>query len=127
MSRILVTGANGFVGRYLCLKMQRQGWQVRGAVRTSCYLPSGVAPVSVGMLNGVTDWTEALRDLTTVIHLAARVHVMHDDAVGSIGRVSQSKCGRNGTSGSLSSGERSEAAGLCQLDQGERRGDLRRE
>ncbi len=80
MSRILVTGANGFVGRYLCLKMQRQGWQVRGAVRTLCYLPSGVAPVSVGMLNGVTDWTEALRDLTTVIHLAARVHVMHDDA-----------------------------------------------
>jgi UDP-glucose 4-epimerase len=34
--------------------------------------------VAVGDLNGATDWRQALIGCTTVIHLAARVHVMSD-------------------------------------------------
>jgi nucleoside-diphosphate-sugar epimerase len=34
----------------------------------------------VGEINGATDWGGVLRDVDIVIHLAARVHVMHDVA-----------------------------------------------
>lgn len=80
MSRVLVTGLNGFVGLSLCAEMQRQGWQVRGAVRSSCQLPSGVELVSVGAIEGDTDWAGTLEGIDVVIHLAARVHIMHDAA-----------------------------------------------
>lgn len=34
----------------------------------------------VGEINGETDWSEALRNIDVVIHLAARVHVMDDQS-----------------------------------------------
>src|SRR3990167_1324912 len=71
---VLVTGANGFVGQALCGEMLRQGWQVSAAVRAPCQLPVAVATVSVGAIDGETNWADV------VIHLAARVHVMEDMA-----------------------------------------------
>src|SRR3990167_2610644 len=73
---VLVTGANGFVGRALCREMLRQGWQVSAAVRAPCQLPVAVATVSVGAIDGETNWADALREVDVVIPLAARVHVM---------------------------------------------------
>jgi len=78
--RALITGANGFVGRYLCEDMSHRGWQIRGAVRVTTVLPQGVEVAAVGDIDEATDWTEALRDVDVVIHLAARVHVMKDVA-----------------------------------------------
>ncbi|MEO8332686.1 MAG: SDR family oxidoreductase [Gallionella sp.] len=78
--KFLVTGANGFVGRYLCEAMLRKGWQVRGAVRSSAQLPEGAEVVPVGDIDGDTDWLNALHGVDVVIHLAARVHVMKDAA-----------------------------------------------
>lgn len=75
---MLVTGANGFVGQALCAEAMRRGLHVRGAVRSACKLPAGVGPVIVGAIDGETDWTDALRGVDVVIHLAARVHVMND-------------------------------------------------
>lgn len=75
--RTLITGANGFVGLRLCDEVRRLGWQVRGAVRSPCQLGQGVEPVTVGSIGSDTDWTQALRQIDVVIHLAARVHVMH--------------------------------------------------
>ena len=79
-TRLLVTGANGFVGLPLCAEVQRQGWQARGAMRSLCQLSAGVESVSVGSIDGEANWCDALRDVDVVIHLAARVHVMKDDA-----------------------------------------------
>ena len=79
--RVLITGANGFVGHRLCDEARRLGWQVRGAVRSPCQLAQGVEPVTVGSIESNTDWTTALRQIDVVIHLAARVHVMQSDAV----------------------------------------------
>ena len=76
----LVTGANGFIGQPLCREMLRQGWQVRAAVRAPCEFPVAVETVSVGAIDGETNWADALRDIDVVIHLAARVHVMEDTA-----------------------------------------------
>jgi UDP-glucose 4-epimerase len=80
---ILITGANGFVGRTLCTELLRCGHSVRGALRQSNSGPAlteGVETVVVGTINATTDWKTALVDCGVVVHLAARVHVMNDKA-----------------------------------------------
>jgi nucleoside-diphosphate-sugar epimerase len=67
MMRVLVTGAGGFVGSTLCDMLMQRGDSVRAATRGD-----------VGEINGKTDWTAALQDIDYVVHLAARVHVLHD-------------------------------------------------
>lgn len=79
-SRLLVTGATGFVGQPLCAEATRRGLQVFGAVRSACELPAGVEPLIIGAVDGETDWAAALRGVDAVIHLAARVHVMKEAA-----------------------------------------------
>lgn len=74
MASILVTGANGFVGSALCRTLQVRGETVVGAVRKG----AGAGQVNIGNLDGKTDWRAALAGCDTVIHLAARVHVMSD-------------------------------------------------
>ena len=78
--RFLITGASGFVGRSLCVEAIRRGLCVRGAVRSPHPLPAGVEPAIAGPIDGKTDWTDVLKDVDVVIHLAARVHVMHETA-----------------------------------------------
>jgi nucleoside-diphosphate-sugar epimerase len=75
---ILVTGASGFVGRTLLPLLQSAGNRVRGAVRREHLFPGGVESCVVGDVGPATDWHEALTGMDAVVHLAARVHVMHD-------------------------------------------------
>jgi nucleoside-diphosphate-sugar epimerase len=78
---MLVTGAGGFVGRKLCAELARLGYPVCAALRSPENLHiSGCKVVKVSSIDSATDWTGALNGVNTVIHLAARVHVMHDDA-----------------------------------------------
>jgi len=83
---VLVTGANGFVGTAVCRALLEKGWSVRAAVRGAeardalrSTLPN-VSCVTIGDISPETDWTEALSGCEAVIHLAARVHVMRDEA-----------------------------------------------
>ena len=78
---VLVTGATGFVGRALVERLARDSRvAVRAVVRrTSVDLPGNVERAA-GELDSAWDWRPALADVTTVVHLAARVHVMHDRA-----------------------------------------------
>lgn len=76
--RILVTGANGLVGRALCSVLDQTEHQVVRAVRTS----TTPWEVPVGDLNKNTDWSEALgQDTDVVVHLAAQVSLT-DTAAG---------------------------------------------
>ncbi len=78
---MLVTGANGFVGSLLCVALAKKGYVVRAAVRDQAkFAIAGCEIVRVPTFETDTDWGEALHGMTTVIHLAARVHVMHDNA-----------------------------------------------
>lgn len=76
--KFLVTGANGFVGKALCAELLRHGYSVRAAVRTADKFAGDAEPVAVGDIDGATDWSEVLRDVEVVVHLAARVHVMRE-------------------------------------------------
>jgi nucleoside-diphosphate-sugar epimerase len=77
-NNILITGANGFVGRALCAKLLAENYDVMGAVRTGHHQAAGIKQMVVGSMDGSADWSEALRNVEVVIHLAARVHVMND-------------------------------------------------
>lgn len=77
---ILITGANGFVGRVLSNKLSRQDYEVRAAVRSINNCLANVEQVKIGSIGSATDWTAALRNVQAVVHLAARVHVMKDSA-----------------------------------------------
>ena len=79
-SRLLITGLTGFVGAALCERTIHHGLAINGAVRRGCDAPNGFKPFVVGDINEATAWTDALRDVNAVVHLAARVHVMHDTA-----------------------------------------------
>ncbi len=78
--RILVTGANGFVGSAVINSLVNDsGITLRAAVRNEDHcLYSLNALVQVGDLTIETDWTAALLEVDVVIHTAARVHVMND-------------------------------------------------
>ncbi|MCX5668688.1 MAG: SDR family oxidoreductase [Candidatus Omnitrophica bacterium] len=83
--RVLVTGANGFIGRSLCVTLKKRGHFVQGAVRNHVHDVSGVDEcIPVEDINELTDWQQALAGVDTVIHLAARVHVMNDSAANPI-------------------------------------------
>ena len=83
MPKCLVTGANGFVGRALCQFLSARGYAVHAAVRRDGSVVSGVTSFVVGNLGARTDWQEALAGVECVVHLAARVHQIRDDAAAS--------------------------------------------
>jgi nucleoside-diphosphate-sugar epimerase len=79
MTRILVTGATGFVGHTLCEFLARSGYVVRAALRDDRPVPGCISEKAiVGDIAAATDWRAALRDVDLVLHIAARAHVLHD-------------------------------------------------
>ena len=77
--KLLVTGANGFIGRALCDSLKAQGIPFNAAIRASATLP-GINTFAVGDIGPETDWSAALVGCDTVIHLAARAHVMRGNS-----------------------------------------------
>ncbi|MDR3409567.1 MAG: SDR family oxidoreductase [Formivibrio sp.] len=78
-NRVLVTGANGFVGRGVCSELTRREYDIHCAVRNT------LDPYAVNCklfklsdIGSATDWSGALDAVDFVVHLAARVYVMQD-------------------------------------------------
>jgi nucleoside-diphosphate-sugar epimerase len=80
---ILVTGATGFVGGALVRRLASDS-AFNGVVavvrQTVAPWPEGVRQLQVGDLSSTTDWSTALHGVDALVHCAARVHVMQDDA-----------------------------------------------
>lgn len=72
--RILITGANGFVGSSLLKYLKDKGFFVRGTVRKPKLQKKDSNLLVIPSLDGETDWTDALHSCDTVIHLAAQAH-----------------------------------------------------
>ena len=82
MGRVLVTGANGFVGSATVVALQLAGWEVCGTVRRvdgAVSIPLKVVADMGGM--DVEGWRSILTDVDVVVHLAARAHVLQETAV----------------------------------------------
>lgn len=77
---VLVTGANGFVGTALCEHLTKSQVPIRAVIRSLEPHPSDTDTYSVGDISSKTDWTHALKDVTKVVHLASRVHIMTDQS-----------------------------------------------
>jgi UDP-glucose 4-epimerase len=76
-STVLVTGANGFVGKAVCEHLLVLGANVKGAVRSH---PFASYHVQAPSLTADADWTAQLQQVDVVVHCAARVHVMSETA-----------------------------------------------
>ena len=75
----LVTGASGFIGQHVCRHYLQRKVRVRGlCLPTACDVPAGTEVCVVSGLDDKHALRRALRGVDTVIHLAARVHVMHE-------------------------------------------------
>jgi nucleoside-diphosphate-sugar epimerase len=82
--RILITGANGFIGNAICQSFLTQGFSVRAIARNQTVgnlsETDRLEWIPMGDLNSSTDWSNALKDIDIVIHTAARAHKMQDNA-----------------------------------------------
>jgi nucleoside-diphosphate-sugar epimerase len=78
--KILVTGANGFLGESLIYSLIENGHSVLGSVRQLRAVENAIPAVSVGQIDAETDWQHAVGNCEAVIHTAARVHIQssHD-------------------------------------------------
>lgn len=81
---VLLTGANGFVGRNIAPVLKANGMIVRQATRK---YSSEANTVIVDAIGPHTDWTEALVGVDAVVHLAARVHHSREEHAADLYRL----------------------------------------
>jgi len=75
MSRVLVTGASGFVGRALVAGLAEAGHTVRAAMRQPAdVFTRSVEVVAVSDLTRTVEWRALLKNMDTVVHLAGIAH-----------------------------------------------------
>jgi GDP-6-deoxy-D-talose 4-dehydrogenase len=82
MKKILITGADGFTGRYLANELQRAGYEVHGLVhKPLADGVAGVAKLHVGDLSDAARLTAVVQEVQPhqVAHLAAIAFVAHGD------------------------------------------------
>ena len=73
---MLVTGASGFIGHAVCHAMRERAIKFRPVTRGAVSLASHAAILKD--IGPRTDWGDELKDIDTVVHLAARVHMVRD-------------------------------------------------
>ena len=78
MKKILITGANGFIGNSLYKTLLKAGRSCVGTVR-SINLNSSNSNnkyIEVGNIGSNTNWKEILNDVDCIIHCAGKAHIM---------------------------------------------------
>ncbi|QKJ65564.1 SDR family oxidoreductase [Deefgea piscis] len=75
-NKILITGANGFVGSSLVLVLIKKNIEYRAVARRT-----NVGTVAAGNIDAHTQWSEALLDIDVIVHTAARAHILNDNVL----------------------------------------------
>jgi nucleoside-diphosphate-sugar epimerase len=101
---VLVTGANGFVGRHVAAFLAHKNCQLILAVRNDKDFPqnAGSRLVPVGDISGTTHWARAVDGVTVIVHTAGMAHHtgamkpdeseyfrVNVDGIGSLSRAAQ--------------------------------------
>jgi nucleoside-diphosphate-sugar epimerase len=90
VTRILVTGASGFVGRALVGELAASGHSVRAAMRQPAdVFPRSVEVMAVSDLTRPIEWRALLKGAETVIHLAGIAHAGQQIAEDAYDRVNR--------------------------------------
>ena len=77
----LITGGNGFVGGAVLRRLMAEGISTLATVRKKPVdWPIQQPVIEIGALTSNTDWSIALTGIQSVVHTAARVHMMKDQA-----------------------------------------------
>ena len=80
--RVLVTGADGFVGRHLVRYLALRGYKVIAASRAAFALDNpNIAAVFLPDISRLFDWQPLLSQCDTVVHLAGIAHKYADDSL----------------------------------------------
>jgi len=80
--KILITGANGYIGSALTKYLAADGEHhvvAQSRIRINSLMPSVVSVVT-GHIDSNTDWQKALHGIDAIVHTAARVHVQEQDS-----------------------------------------------
>jgi nucleoside-diphosphate-sugar epimerase len=86
LRRVVVTGANGFIGNHVCRRLVESGKVVTACIRVQAdasLLAAIPGPLSVHRMpsvGGDSDLARLFASTDGVIHLAGRAHVMHETA-----------------------------------------------
>lgn len=86
---ILVTGASGFIGKALVTSLCERGYDVRATVRSTAAearlydhkKQQGLHTLTIcnlGELDGTTNWCTILKNVDTIVHCAARAHILRE-------------------------------------------------
>ena len=78
--KVLVTGANGFIGNTLCRHLAAAGYGVIAGVRSETRAPGWMETRAYGDLEKMQDFSTAVAGADAVVHLTARVHMMRETA-----------------------------------------------
>jgi nucleoside-diphosphate-sugar epimerase len=79
---VLVTGADGFVGRHLVRYLALQGYKVIAASRAALSFGSpNILPAPLPDISRLFDWQPLLSQCDTVVHLAGIAHKYADDSL----------------------------------------------
>lgn len=85
---ILLTGANGFIGRAVTAAMLAKGESVVATVRAghaqATPVACGLRWIAVGDINAQTVWQAPLVGVHTVVHCAGRAHVLYEQATDAL-------------------------------------------
>jgi nucleoside-diphosphate-sugar epimerase len=80
-SRVLVTGATGFLGRVVARALDRAGHRVLRAARAvSAGAPPNETWIAIGDIGPATRWDEALTGIEAIVHLAGLAHLPDESA-----------------------------------------------
>lgn len=108
-SSILLTGASGFVGQRLAHALADKNMPLLCAVRKPMQMAGANCEV-VADLSATTEWKHCLDGVQTVIHCAARVHVMQESVSDPLSLFRQVN-----VAGTLRLAEQAAAAGVKQF------------
>lgn len=82
--KILITGANGFVGKHLCQYLLDEGLSICKAIRSNTGNEFLGNQLIVDLDEENADWSMALNDCDTIVHLGSRVHIFNELSKDSI-------------------------------------------
>ncbi len=83
LRRVVVTGANGFIGQHLCRILSEEGREVTACLRANAAAGAlaSIPHLRVQRVSSLDAWPEmspVFAGCDAVVHLAARAHIVHD-------------------------------------------------